>query len=160
MVVAGPDVGYASDAKRLASSLNLGKSVIFTGMLPEDQKRCALTDADLVVYPSRSEPFGIVALEAAASSKPVIVSKSTPMAATVEAGRFGMAVSYGDVDELAKMMGAAIGDEELANTMGSNGRKLVFADFDWVKVARRFERAYESVIEAQHHPAGPTEGRG
>lgn len=55
----------------------LSASVLFTGFLRDQQREALLSRADVFVMPSLSEPFGLVALEAAQRQTPVIVSHNS-----------------------------------------------------------------------------------
>lgn len=60
-----------------ASSLGIGTHIMFTGFLTREDVERALSLADLVVMPSVSEPFGIVALEAMHFGCALILSKQS-----------------------------------------------------------------------------------
>src|SRR5207237_3436788 len=64
LVIAGNDLGGGAAARRQAERLGVGARVIFTGLLRGGERLEALADADVVVYPSRDEVFGLVAVEA------------------------------------------------------------------------------------------------
>ncbi len=100
LVLAGFDHGYLNETKSLIRHLEISDLVLFTGMLSEKEKVSAFVDSAVCCYLGQIEPFGIVTLEAAACGTPVIVSKGTPMATIVEAGKFGFQVKYGDINEL------------------------------------------------------------
>ena len=144
LVLAGPDGGYMNNAKRLARKLRVDDHIIITGMLSEYPKMCALSDADLIVSPCYFESFGLATIEGAAASKPVIVIKDTPMAHFVEGWHFGMTATYDDFDEFSREMATILDDTQIGMTMGSNGRKFVFANLDWVGIASEYEKTYET----------------
>jgi glycosyltransferase involved in cell wall biosynthesis len=145
LVIAGPDDGYLGYAKSLAQALGLANRVLFTGLLTESEKTCAFVDSTIVIYPSCFEPFGLVSLEAAASSKPVIVSDSTPMAAVIKEGKFGFSVKYGAQDELTEKIKTLLNDELLRQEMGQMGRRFVFENYGWADIVCKLEKVYEGV---------------
>ncbi|MEM9897390.1 MAG: glycosyltransferase family 4 protein [Bacteroidota bacterium] len=57
-----------------AASKNIGGNIHFTGFLPKDKLRLLYAQSDVLCMPSRSEPFGLVALEAASMEIPVVLS--------------------------------------------------------------------------------------
>jgi len=75
LVIAGPDRdNLRPSLEKLADELKLRSSIIFTGMLPGEQKWSALAASSLFVLPSYSEGFSIAILEAMAMGIPVVVT--------------------------------------------------------------------------------------
>jgi glycosyltransferase involved in cell wall biosynthesis len=146
LVIAGSDDGYLRQIKQLIHFLNIENRVIFTGVLTESEKISALVDSSVVVYLNPSEPFGIVSLEAAAASKPVVVCENTEMANIVESGKFGFTVKYGSVSALSKVLAKIQNDDLLLNEMGQRGRKFIFDKFNWAIIVTQFVKIYENVI--------------
>ncbi|MEM1646206.1 MAG: glycosyltransferase [Ignisphaera sp.] len=68
------DGPYRGVLESLARKVGIEKNVVFTGYVDEQTKKEALADADIVVIPSLTEPFGLVALEAMAMKKLIIAS--------------------------------------------------------------------------------------
>jgi glycosyltransferase involved in cell wall biosynthesis len=147
LVVAGSDDGYLAEAKRLAASLKIADKVVFTGMLSEKEKVGAYVDSSIVVNVEPRNVFGLVPLEAAACSTPVIVSKSNAVSDIIDRGRFGFSVNYGDINELARIMGKMLDNEVLLREMGQNGRWFVSKNFSWNRIITSFEKVYKEVIE-------------
>ena len=76
LVVAGPDeVGIQAALAQLAGDLAISSRVTFTGMLKPQLKWSALSAAEFLVLPSRSEALSLVALEAMACARPVILTR-------------------------------------------------------------------------------------
>ena len=71
------------------------RSVTFLGHLPDDELAATLAAADAVVLPSRYEPFGIVALEAAAAGAPLVASTAGGLGEVVVDGETGRVVRAG-----------------------------------------------------------------
>ena len=78
LVVAGkPDPwGYWAWNQQRAEELGIAPKCYFTGFLPDDDRDALLTLADVAVFPSLYEPFGIVAPEAMAAGAPVVASSA------------------------------------------------------------------------------------
>src|SRR5437773_387794 len=74
LVIAGNDMGAGAGLRSLASALGIEARTTFTGLLRGEQRLEALADADVVVYPSEDEIFGLVPMEALLAGTPVIVS--------------------------------------------------------------------------------------
>jgi glycosyltransferase involved in cell wall biosynthesis len=143
LVVAGSDDGYLAGAKRLAVSLKIADKVVFTGMLTEKEKLGAYVDSSIVVNVEPINVFGLVPLEAAACATPVIVSKSNAISDIIDGGRFGFSVNYGDINELARVMGKMLDNDDLSRKMGQNGRDFVFKNCNWANIVPKLQKVYE-----------------
>ena len=85
LVFAGNDRGVLDRTRRLVHKLGLGPRTRFTGLIPGPARYAALADADVVVYHSRDEAFGLVPLESLQAGTPVIVCDD---AVVIETGLF------------------------------------------------------------------------
>ena len=104
-------------------------------------------EAACCVVPSIwQEPFGMVALEAMASGKPVVVSDVGGLRDTIEPGVSGLRVPPGDAVALAAALASLLDDEALAQRMGAAARRRVEEHFDWqVVVGRHYVPLLESL---------------
>ena len=146
LVIAGPDDGYLGKIWRLVDSLEIVDKIMFTGTLLEKEKVSAYVDSDIVVNVEPRNVFGLVPLESAACSTPVIVSKGNAISEIIRQGKFGFSVKYGDIYELAETMRKMLNDNNLLREMGQNGRKFVFENFNWTDIVVKFEKVYEEII--------------
>lgn len=122
--------------------LNLQKEVIFTGYVPEEDLPRLYNSADLFVYPSLYEGFGLPPLEAMACGCPVVASKTSSLPEVV--GNAGILVNPHDVDDISNKMYETLTNEGLReelSRMGSERAKL----FSWEKVAKETLKVYEEV---------------
>ena len=147
LVIAGPDDGFLSNAKRLANKLGIMESVLFTGSLSEKEKIQAYVDSDVVVNVEPRNAFGLVIIEAAACQKPVIVSEGNAISEVVHAGRFGFSVKYGRVGELAELLDKMLSDDASMRSMGGLGRDFIFDNYGWDSVVDRLEKAYDEIAQ-------------
>ena len=122
--------------------------VIFTGTVPFDDIPKYFAACDVFVLPSisRLEAFGLVVLEAMASSKPVIVSNIPGVMELVNDGEEGLHVEPMNAEDIAEKINLLLSDPDLRKKMGENGRKKVEKEFTWEKVARQMEEVYEEMI--------------
>ncbi|MDT7578907.1 MAG: glycogen synthase, partial [Pseudonocardiales bacterium] len=117
-------------------------AVVFAGHLPDADLAAAVTGADAVVLPSRYEPFGIVALEAAAAGAPLVVARSGGLAEVVLDGSTGTSFPPGDVAALADAVGRVLDDPPEAARRAAAARGRLATDFDWPGIAARTAEVY------------------
>jgi glycogen(starch) synthase len=118
-----------------ARRLRIRRAVDFVGHLSDRELRAALAAADAVVLPSRYEPFGIVALEAAAARAPLVASTAGGLGEVVIDGETGLAFTPGDVDGLTRAVERVLDDEHAATRRAGAAQSRLAADFDWGRIA-------------------------
>jgi glycosyltransferase involved in cell wall biosynthesis len=136
----------------LAIDLGIQNRVLFLGYLPEAKLPAVYAASDVYVLPSVSEPFGITALEAMASGKPVILSKTSGVGEFV---RNVFRVDFWDVEKMAGQINEVLDDEKLRESL-SNGAKAEAQAFSWRAVAEKTLGAYESVERVSLAPRAST----
>jgi glycosyltransferase involved in cell wall biosynthesis len=109
LVIAGNDMGGGARAKTLARELQLGSRVVFTGLIPGSARIQALADADVVVYVSEHEIFGLVPFEALLAGTPVIVADDSGCGDLVGATGAGLVIPVHDVPALAHAIDDVLG---------------------------------------------------
>lgn len=128
-----------------ASAAELGTSIRFTGFVDSLEKSYLLEIADICVFPSIYEPFGIVALEAMGSGTPVIVSDTGGLAEIVEHGRTGLTSIPGDPDMLADRILYLLRDPEEGEQLAEAARREVQLRYDWHPIADRTKEVYSAL---------------
>jgi glycosyltransferase involved in cell wall biosynthesis len=101
--------------------------------------------ADFFVMPSTAEAFGMMAIEAMACGKSVIVFDGTSLPEITQAPDVGLAVPATDVDALAAAIRELAGSETQRNSRGAAGRALAEEHFDNKLFARRLGSLYQSI---------------
>ncbi len=97
--------------------------------------------ADVVLVPSRSESFGLVALEAAACGTPVVANAVGGLLTIVEHGRTGYLVADRDPDVFARHVTDLVDQPVLARTLGINAAERA-RRYTWNFAAARLRRVY------------------
>ena len=97
-----------------------------------------------LVVPSRSEGFGMVAVEGMACSKPVIATKVGGLEEIVIDGYNGLLVEKNNPNDLKEKILELINNEELRKTLGKNGKEFS-KKFSWIKCAESFKNIYEDL---------------
>jgi glycosyltransferase involved in cell wall biosynthesis len=96
-----------------------------------------------VLYTPLNEDYGLVPLEAMASSKPILAVNEGGPKETVEDGKTGMLVN--SVEELGNAMKEVAENPSLANELGRNGRERVAKHYSWSGFFRGFDKALRDV---------------
>ncbi|MFE0021683.1 glycosyltransferase family 4 protein [Amycolatopsis sp. NPDC059021] len=122
--------------------LRVRRAVDFVGHLSDRDLRAVLAAADAVVLPSRYEPFGIVALEAAAAKAPLVASTAGGLGEVVVHGETGLAFSPGDVTALADAVETVLSDGDAATRRALAAQSRLAADFDWNRIAEATVAVY------------------
>lgn len=146
LVLAGPDDGYESECRLLISKLNLSDKVIFPGYLNGTMKLSAYVDADVLVYPSIFEIFGLVPFEAILCGTPVIVTDDCGCGELIRESKSGYLVEYGDVDSLKEKMRTILENPQKDTEFVGNGKKFIYDNLSWEKIVKKMEENYENCI--------------
>ncbi|SDZ12341.1 glycogen(starch) synthase, partial [Micromonospora pattaloongensis] len=150
VVIAG-DGPYRQELQEQARELDLDGTVAFAGFMNEVQLPAVLAATDATVVPSLYEPFGMVALEAAAAGAPLAVAATGGLAEIVEPGVTGMTFPPKDPESLAAAVDALLGDQMFARRVARQARSMVAERYGWATIAARTAAAY---VTAQREVAG------
>ena len=141
MVGDGPDTDRAI---LTAQRLGVFDRVKFLGVVPG--VAAILRAADLLLLPSETESFGLVALEAMASSVPVVASDVGGIPEVVEHGVSGYLAPMGDVDKMAEYALDILGNCERQKQFARAAAKRAVEQFDYHDIVPQYEAVYESVL--------------
>jgi D-inositol-3-phosphate glycosyltransferase len=131
----------ASEAHALVDELGLHGQVHFIEPKPHHILSTWYRAADIVLVPSRSESFGLVALEAASCGVPVVASAVGGLLSLVDDGETGYLIDGRNPDNYADAMRRILDDSELAASMGKAGVERA-KDYTWRAAAERLRDVY------------------
>jgi D-inositol-3-phosphate glycosyltransferase len=137
---------YTASLRALVDELGVADQVSFLGPLPREELARFLRGARLVLVPSHSETFGLVALEAAASGVPVIASASGGLREAVAHGETGQLMDSRQPEDWGRAITRLLSEPELTATMGTVAR-VHARRFDWGWTARRLAALYRELLE-------------
>ena len=135
--------------KRLAADLGVRDRVRFLGQVAQEALPHVYAACDVFVLPSvsRLEAFGIVALEAMATAKPVVVADIPGVREVIEDGREGLLAEPVNPADLAAKINRLLRDPSLRTEMGRRAREKVVSMYSLDKVTDQVENVYRSVLE-------------
>ncbi|HEX9261109.1 MAG TPA: glycosyltransferase family 4 protein [Candidatus Bathyarchaeia archaeon] len=141
-----------TDIVETALRLGIKDNVVYRfDFVPETERILHYAAADMCIFPSTYEPFGIVSLEAMAMEKPIVVGARGVVGfreQVVNTGvdQNGVHVNGNDPSDIAWGIKEVLRDPNKARNWGENGRKRVLELFTWRKVAEETLRIYESLL--------------
>ena len=146
LVIVGGASGADGDAETerahgLAAELGLVDRVHFVDPQPHHILSTYYRAADVVLAPSRSESFGLVALEAAACGVPVVASAVGGLLSLVDDGHTGRLIEGRDPSDYARAVAEILDDETLRASMGAAAVERA-RRYTWSFAAARLRRLY------------------
>ncbi|BCJ63080.1 glycosyltransferase family 4 protein [Polymorphospora rubra] len=143
VVIAG-DGPYRPELQDETRRLGLDDTISFAGFMNETQLPAVLAATDATVIPSLYEPFGMIALEAAAAGAPLAVAATGGLAEIVEPGVTGVTFPHSDPGALAGAVDSLLGDAAFARRVARQARSMVSERYGWSTIAARTAAAYAS----------------
>ncbi|MDP9094871.1 MAG: glycosyltransferase family 4 protein [Actinomycetota bacterium] len=141
LVIAGTGI-YADQLRARARARRVSSSVQWPGFVAEDDLARLFSAADAAVVPSLYEPFGIVALEAAATGTALIVSETGGLQDLVDARAVAASFPPRDVRALTEAVDATLADPASARRAAARASRLIRRDYTWAAVAARTAEVY------------------
>ena len=145
LIIAGKG-GMIDELKAQVESMGISNKVYFTGYLDAKQVQKMYKCADVAVFPSTYEPFGIVALEAMLAGVPTVVSDVGGLNEIVEHGVTGMKSYAGNSNSIADSILALLYDHALAANVAKNAKAKVKELYNWNKIAQDTHFTYQKAI--------------
>jgi D-inositol-3-phosphate glycosyltransferase len=143
----GPD-GHAeaARARRLVDELGVAGRVRNVAPQPHHLLSTYYRAADVCLVPSRSESFGLVALEAAACGTPVVAAAVGGLRTLVDHGRTGLLIDGRDPGDHAAAVAGLLADPVAAHAMGEAAAARA-RRYTWSTTAARLRRLYADVSD-------------
>ncbi|MFD2371111.1 1,4-alpha-glucan branching protein domain-containing protein [Brevibacillus sp. GCM10020057] len=144
LVVAGKGP-YLDELRNLANHLWIGEKVRFLGFIDDERRNQLFRLADVAVFPSLYEPFGIVALEAMAHGTPLLVADTGGLREIVRHGENGAMMYAGNVDSLVDQLRWLLKDPDQRRQLAERALKEVQSRYDWEQLARQTVEQYRQL---------------
>lgn len=144
LVIAGKG-SQREELENLAAVLGIAPNVRFIGFVPEQDKGAWLGAADVFVFPSFLEGFGMAAAEAMACGTPVVASNTSAIPEVVRDGETGFLADPNDAESFAEPLIRLLTDAGLREQMGEAARAYARESFNWDHVAARVLDIYRKI---------------
>ena len=140
LVIAGKG-GMLDELKAQADYLGISNKVYFAGYMNGKDVERMYKAADISVFPSTYEPFGIVALEGMLAERPIVVSDAGGLGEIVEHRVTGMKSYCGNPNSIADSI-----LELLFDNIVKNAKIKVKENYNWQKIAQDTHFTYQKAI--------------
>jgi L-malate glycosyltransferase len=142
MIGDGPD---HEQAVAEAEKLGIAQRVMMLGRQPAVENFLPL--ADLFLFPSDGESFGLAALEAMACQAPVVGARAGGLPEVVTEGECGLLCEVGDVEGMAEAGLRILTDEQMGRAWGEAVRRRAVEQFASERIVPQYEAAYEELLD-------------
>jgi len=140
------------ELEALAQDLGVAQRVRFLGW--REDRGALLAAADVCVFPSRSEPFGTVILDAWASRRPLVAAASAGPRWLVRDGEDGLLVPIEDATALAAAIARVLDDAGLRDRLVAAGRRRYEEGFTEAACVTRYLRLFQELLAARNAARG------
>jgi glycosyltransferase involved in cell wall biosynthesis len=148
LIIIGIDGKSRERLHQMLRNLRIQDNVILVDRIPNYEMPRYYSSSDVVVLPSLSENFPVVALEAMSSGKPVVASRVGGIPELVSDNNNGILVSPANVEQLVDALLRLLENSSLRSRMGNAGRRTVEEKFDWKKIGQLYLKTFEKVTAA------------
>jgi glycosyltransferase involved in cell wall biosynthesis len=149
LIIAGNDMGIERTLLSLIRRLGLVDRVTLVGLLTARDRLDALAAADVVVYPSRDEIFGLVPLEALLAGTPVVVCNDSGCGEVIAETGGGCLTRPGDITALASAIERVLGDVPAWRADARAGAVSARRLFGTQVVCEQLESLYSGILHEQ-----------
>lgn len=153
MVIAGD--GPARPAlEHQTAELGLTGFVDFIGWVAPEQIPALVNTATLMIVPSRREPFGLTALEAAQMARPVVATQVGGLSEIVVHGQTGLLVEKENSEAFAEAIVTLLKHPETATQMGHAARSRAIEKFGWDRCVDAYATLYQWLFQEAKNRQG------
>ncbi len=138
-------VGDGPARKKLAKRL---PNTVFTGYLMGRELARAYASGDIFFFPSDTESFGNVTLEAMSSGLPAVVARAVGNISLVDDGKTGYQVEASDEERFTECLLEIIKNKELRNKMASLSR-IKAQSYDWERILDQLISYYDEILNVK-----------
>ena len=138
--------GMLDELKAQVNAMGISDKVYFAGYMNGKDVQRMYKAADIAVFPSTYEPFGIVALEAMLSENPIVVSDIGGLNEIVQHRENGMKSYAGNSNSIADSILELLYDHKLCADITKKAKNKVRNEYNWSKIAQDTHFTYQKAI--------------
>lgn len=116
------------------------------GSIPYQQMPALYQDADMLLFPTVREGFGLAAAEAMSCGLPVVATNCSSLPELIDDGKGGFLCPLGDVDAFAEKIRSLAENAQLRREMGEYNRAKVEKKFTLDRMVREYQQLFEEVL--------------
>ena len=147
LVIGGKGMEQNSKLQATFNRLDLGETVRFTGYLEDADLPALYSAAELFVFPSLYEGFGLPPLEAMACGTPTITANTSSLPEVV--GEAAITIDPLDIGALVSAINQVLTDDQLQSILKQRGLVRA-AQFSWQQAASETVSVYQELVDLQH----------
>lgn len=136
--------------ENLVDKLGLQNRVVFTGFVKENNKNDYYNQADIMLFPTLKEGFGLMPLEAGLCGKPTIASRVASVPEVIIDGKTGLLADLNDEQDWLKKINLLINNKALREKLGKNAllhsKKMFKEKFNWKIIAKKYLKIYADLL--------------
>jgi len=132
--------------KMLADKLNLSRNIIFAGYINEIDLPRYFAMADIFVFSSPSETFGIVLVQAMASGKPIVAMNYSAIPEVVDDYLTGLLVKSLQPKDFAEKVIELLNSPNLSEVISKNGRKKAVEKYNWDVIVQEYDQLFKYLV--------------
>jgi glycogen(starch) synthase len=136
-----------SDLEQQAIRQGIGHAVDFIGWVVPERVTSLINDYTMVLMPSREEPFGLVALEAALMARPVVATRVGGLPEVVVHEQTGLLVKNEDSRSLAEAAALLLSEPQIAMQFGQAARRRAQDVFSWEQHIAGYDALYRKLAQ-------------
>jgi glycogen(starch) synthase len=145
LTIAG-DGPLRHELEQQTDRMSLRHAVQFTGWVTPERTLSLMNEHTFVLMPSRQEPFGLVALEAALMGRPVVATRIGGLPEIVAHRKTGVLVESESVQQLADASIALLTVPEIAVEWGQAAKRRAQEVFDWERHLSQYDGLYRRLV--------------
>jgi len=134
------------ELKRQAERMGISHRTRFLGYVDDATRNLLFRLADVAVFPSLYEPFGIVALEAMSFGTPLLVADTGGLREIVRHGENGATMYTGNVESLVNQLCWMLEQPEHSRRMAERARQELEEAYNWIHLAEQTQTVYSALI--------------
>ena len=143
--------------REMVRELGLDGFVNFIGFVNEEIRTSLMRRADIAVFASNYEPFGLAAAESLSAGVPTVVAKTGGLQTLIEDFKTGFYMQPGSEKSLVHIINWILENEELSKEIGRNGMLSVNMNFSWEHNAKTTDTLYIRAISTDCQKEGTNE---